>query len=113
MEEDIIEAAVAKTNGMIMVIGKIATGAELVDAAITVTKAAEFTGVLGGWYKKRGADGADDKALAAEVPITFKFTEYVEDADGGDGGDGGKDGEDSAFAYSMAGVALATAALAF
>jgi len=109
MEEDIKEAVVAEKNGMIMVIGKVATGAD-VETGITELKASEFTGILGGWYKKRGADGADDKALAAEVPITFKFTEYVEDTDGGDGGDGG---EDSAFAYSMAGVALATAALAF
>ncbi len=88
----------------------------MVDAVTEALKGTEYKGVLGGCYKKRGADGAKDTSLYAEKAITFKFTEAVaESADGGDGGDGGAgaDGEDSAFAYSMAGVVLATAALAF
>ncbi len=108
-----------------MVVGKIAQGAA-VDAAITEIKDLTFTGTLGACYKKRGAAGADDTSLYAQKAIEFKYSEFVEPADGGDGGKGGDDdhsdheghdhdhdGEDSAFAYSMAGVVLATAALAF
>lgn len=106
-----------------MVASVLATGAA-VDAAITETKALAFVGTLGACYKKRGAAGADDTSLYAQKAIEFKYSEFVEPADGGDGGKGGDDdhsdheghdhdGEDSAFAYSMAGVVLATAALAF
>ncbi len=102
-----------------MVVGKIAQGAA-VDAAITEIKDLTFTGTLGACYKKRGGEGVDDTSLYAQKAIEFKYSEFVEPADGGDddhsdheGHDHDHDGEDSAFAYSMAGVVLATAALAF
>ncbi len=77
-----------------------------------------MTGILGGCYKKRGTDGGADTSLYAEKAVTFKYTAVVEGADGEDGEDGedheGHDhSEDSAFAYSVAGAVLATAALAF
>ncbi len=54
--------------------------------------------------------------MYAEKAVTFKYTAVVEGADGEDGDeseDGDDQSEDSAFAYSVAGAVLATAALAF
>jgi len=99
-----------------MVVGKVAKG-DAVDAGITELNGLTFTGTLGACYKKRGAAGADDTSLYAQKAIEFKYTKFVEPADGDEdhsdheGHD--HDDEDSAFAYSMAGVVLATAALAF